>query len=696
MSFIRAENKKTVDVLVANVNACAATIERGFDMRTESSLLKKISQDIDRGLFKILFMGKFKTGKSTIINAFVGKAVMATKAVACTAVIAAVKYGNDTDSVRVVYTPESRRPPERFGIDQFAKDFAIKPQEEQRLIKNGGELERFANVAYAEMFSTNKLFADGICLIDSPGLEEDISRTAVTKKFLPEANAIVFMLDATALFSAKEREYIADNFTGKRMTNLFFVVNKINQVIASQVDLVESKVKENLQDVFADDDGNFDEELYNRRVFFVDAYGAQCARTGEPYKIKVGKREMEVPVALEDTGMPAFENELRAFLNSDERIDALINSTLAVMEINRANAEQKFKRAKKIRETNIHEREAELSEAQKNLVDAKELLKKFPAPIEQTADKISTKAYSYLAKSIEDIEREFEDRHMDGFVDAVDWGSLALLGTATFFSGIPFIGKKLFSDEELEKFAKPIAEFMQETIRFELDRHMAHLTTRIELPELLAALEQNLDEQIQQFDLQLEKAANVKDSLRSALIMSNWGINFSENSRQMTGALPISFEWFGSIVSTVTAAVAIVISAVWLLLTPITFPVIIVGALAFCIKEGLDADTMKKNFLSLVVSKTFDKLKDHIFNERHNIKANISRSVLPLMSARIEKIVSTAKNLIDDADRTLKNLLAEKVDAAAAANARDESNLREVAAQIDNVRKQLTRVKNYQ
>lgn len=736
MSFICAENKKTAAVLTANVNACAETIERGFDMRTEANLLRDIAKDIGSGLFKILFMGKFKTGKSTLINAFVGKSIMATRATACTAVIATVKYGRDIDRVRVVYTPESQRAPEIFDTNQFARKFAIRQSEEQQLIKSGGRIERFAEVSHAEMFSTNGFFADGTCLIDSPGLEEDISRTTVTKKFLPRANAIVFTLDATMLFSAKEREYIADNFAGKHMTNLFFVVNKINQIQPDQTDIVKSKVRNQLEGVFTNSAGRFDGALYERRVFFLDAYGAECVRTNTPHKIQVGRREVEVPVTLAETGFIAFADELRNFLNSAERINALINSTLAVMKLNRDAAEQRASRAKTLRATNMERRKANLQTAQKKLIAAKKLLKNFPAPINQTADEISAKASLYLINSVETIAKDFEFMHMDEFNRAVNWGDLALLSAGSIgrkFSDVKKIGgdvvdvisSKLTSffgsrlddikksaepavefmqqsldslektlNEQAEESAKPIVEFMQAAIRNDLNARMSQMTGRIGLSKILAALEKKLDVQATQFDSQLEEVTNVKGSLRSALAMSNWGVNFSGNSRQVTGTLPINFEWFGSIVTTVTAAIAIAISAVWLFLTPL-LPVIIVGAIVYCVKEGLGTDDLKKKLLSLIVTETFDKLKAHIDAERFTIEKNISDSVLPVMTAQGDTITSMAQKLIDDADRTLKNFWEEKLDAADYATARDDANLRTLAAQIENVSGQLIPLKKH-
>ncbi|MGN0005930.1 MAG: hypothetical protein ACI37Z_08165 [Candidatus Gastranaerophilaceae bacterium] len=71
-------------------------------------------------------------------------------------------------------------------------------------------------------------------------------------------------------------------------------------------------------------------------VFFTNAYGALCVRTGEKYKIYLDKKEIPVDIEIKDTGILEFENYLRNFLNSDERINSTFYSTLH----NKANTYQ--------------------------------------------------------------------------------------------------------------------------------------------------------------------------------------------------------------------------------------------------------------------------------------------------------------------------------------------------------------------
>lgn len=86
-----------------------------------------------------------------------------------------------------------------------------------------------------------------------------------------------------------------------------------------------------MTDVFTDSNGAFNEELYSKRVFFVDAYGALCARTGKPYNVLYGRKEIAIDIDLEDTGILELEAALNEFLNSDERLDVIGQAVLKSM-----------------------------------------------------------------------------------------------------------------------------------------------------------------------------------------------------------------------------------------------------------------------------------------------------------------------------------------------------------------------------
>ena len=455
MAFVNSDTKKKIDSIIANVSRYAVLVDDpkgnqegfnfvpGLGMGTEAKAFRELSSDIGKGVFKMLVMGKFKNGKSTIINALIGKVIMARRATACTAVIATVEYGKDISSVRIVYTPESKKEPAVITIKQFMQDFML-TDEEEKCVEAGGQLNRFADVSHVELQSDDELFASGMKLTDSPGLEDRISCTNATNNYVSKANAIIFTLSATSLFSAKEREYISDNFAGKHMTNLFFIVNRINQLTSGQLESsVIPAVRNGLKNVFVTKDGLFDEELYKRRVFFVDAYGAECARIGESYKIKIGKKEIEAPITLDETGMPEFEVELRSFLNSSERINALISSTLAIMTTSGNSARQKILQSKELRGESKKIREQKLKEAEKNLEEARKIITKIRRLLGIAAENISEKVYfSLLNFTKKKIPSAFEPQ-MESFKEKVGWGKILELAALRIASPFINLDKKL-------------------------------------------------------------------------------------------------------------------------------------------------------------------------------------------------------------------------------------------------------------
>ena len=65
------------------------------------------------------------------------------------------------------------------------------------------------------------------------------------------------------MFNHTGREYIARYFAGRQMQNLFFVINRGNLFLTGEKkEELKQCVREELTDVFTDQKGTFDEELF--------------------------------------------------------------------------------------------------------------------------------------------------------------------------------------------------------------------------------------------------------------------------------------------------------------------------------------------------------------------------------------------------------------------------------------------------
>lgn len=285
----------------------------GLGMTTDATALKRRANDIQQGLFSILVTGKFKHGKSTLINALLGKETVRARSIPTTAVITVISQGTNA---KVSVYEHGQTKPKVISWEIFQRDFSLSADD-----INSTEASRFLKYDYAEIETQHPLVTKGVKLIDSPGLGEDESRSATTLRFIKQAQAVIMVLDANRLLDEKEREFIKDYLGAGRLDHVFFVVNRINQIEAGEVADLHARIRKILKVHFTDTNGLFDKEYFERRVFFVDAKGALDARNQN------GKNSDK----LNASGILQLEHEIDAVLNSEERLRAVMTSSLQTL-----------------------------------------------------------------------------------------------------------------------------------------------------------------------------------------------------------------------------------------------------------------------------------------------------------------------------------------------------------------------------
>lgn len=247
----------------------------------------------DEGIFKVLFLGDFNTEKSTIINALIGDELLSIDVLVNTTVIHKVLYGRDTENIKM-YKNGSENP-EIMPLDRFEEEYRLTDEDIFEMEENGG-LGRLSDVDYVAFESAHDLFLSGLQFIDTPGLADAVTRSKAANIFIPQADAVEFVLSATHLFSNLEKRYIESCFAyvESKSRNVFFVVNHMNQ--ANDPEAILRQCKKILRYVFTIDEV-FDKELYDNRVFFINAHDAlQMRKEGnEP----VGTGMIEFQAALE-------------------------------------------------------------------------------------------------------------------------------------------------------------------------------------------------------------------------------------------------------------------------------------------------------------------------------------------------------------------------------------------------------------
>jgi GTPase SAR1 family protein len=278
--------------------------------------------------FKILVMGEFKRGKSTLINALLGARVLPQKPTPCTSVISTVVYGPQPE-VTVLYQDGNRQ---TMTPEDFERDFALKPEDTAQGnaaeddFASGDDAEsaqeeearydrivrdRFGSVESALIAYPADICQDGVEIVDSPGLSEHPDREARTLKQVSDADAVIVVLSATQFLNGRERRIIARRLTPFRdQHKLFFAINRWNQILESVVDPEDA---DEVREVFAEQEKLIDlmlrpllGQVANDRIFRINALGALQWR-----------RKPATPEVFEKTGLPAMLASMRQFLAHD-------------------------------------------------------------------------------------------------------------------------------------------------------------------------------------------------------------------------------------------------------------------------------------------------------------------------------------------------------------------------------------------
>jgi GTP-binding protein EngB required for normal cell division len=216
MSYTKAEQQTEMALerphgLVSIIDQLTAfTRDRGNERLAADS--SELAAKLDQARFNLVVLGEFKRGKSTFINALLGEDLLPTAVIPLTSVVTVVGY-DDTPQATVGF------------VDGFAQEVELSSISDY--ITESGNPENGRGVKLVEIGFPSDFLLGGVRIVDTPGTGSvHEHNTQATLDYLPEADALIFLLTADQPASREELDLLhkARSFTPR----FFIVQNKID------------------------------------------------------------------------------------------------------------------------------------------------------------------------------------------------------------------------------------------------------------------------------------------------------------------------------------------------------------------------------------------------------------------------------------------------------------------------------------
>jgi len=168
---------------------------RGLDDPETAREAEALLARTGEGRAYVAILGEFKRGKSSLLNAIVGRPVLAVGLLPVTTVLTAVRWGKEARA-EVRFLDGRVVVAEVANVGEFVAE-----------AENPGNAKR---VALVELFLPNPLLERGVTLVDTPGIgSTSVESTEIARHFVPHLDAAILVVGAEPPITGDEVSLLA-------------------------------------------------------------------------------------------------------------------------------------------------------------------------------------------------------------------------------------------------------------------------------------------------------------------------------------------------------------------------------------------------------------------------------------------------------------------------------------------------------
>lgn len=275
----------------------------------QAELAARLQQKRDQLLvdtFNLMVVGRFKNGKSTFLNALLGRLLRPVPELGdssgplpmddlpCTATLTQINYG---EQARV----------RAWDFAGHAQHWTLAEYLQQATVRADPEETRrfFQNIRQFELDYPAEFCQAGVTLWDSPGTDDDPRRTAITREAINRCDAAFVLFRSDILAGESERVFVNASLIAEGLTHYFMIVNLY---MGRKVDdRFKAFVWNRLIHEMLGGEKYNGQDFAERDIYFVDCLAALEG-------VRTGNQEL-----IRSSGLETLEQRLVQFLEGDRR-----------------------------------------------------------------------------------------------------------------------------------------------------------------------------------------------------------------------------------------------------------------------------------------------------------------------------------------------------------------------------------------
>ena len=281
--------------------------------------------------FSIGITGVMNAGKSTMLNALMGREILGSAVVPETANLTIVKH-NPTDNAKVFYwnsqewdrilkSAEQLESMREF-VNETNRIFGENLKNYIRPVSRFDEIDikdlssytsaeasgkKCNLVKYVELGSKLDFLSDGIEIVDTPGLDDPvIQREEITKEYISQCDMMLHLMNVSQSATLKDVEFIIDAVLYQNISKLLIVITRADTVSKEQLDEVIKYTKTSIEKQLRSQNKDSQLDYILKTIKFIPISGrmALLHRTGRE------QEALDAGFTLEDTGILEIEKYL--------------------------------------------------------------------------------------------------------------------------------------------------------------------------------------------------------------------------------------------------------------------------------------------------------------------------------------------------------------------------------------------------